>query len=478
VGPRKAPYLHLSSRTGRALTRIPLFGGLLVLVAGLVSFVTAPELTFSRRRDSVPAPLVAVSTVVAAEPPVPHSARSGIGLPKAFGALAFRDFRLLITGVFFSLVGLWVFFTAQAWLALELTGSNTWVSIVSSAESLPFLFVSLFAGVLADRVDRKKLMLSTRLTIVGLMLAEAAVVASGGLQPWHLVVFSLASGVVFSLDLPTRQSLVADLVPPEYVHNAVALQISTFNLTMVLGPAIGAYMLAVGGSAWAFVITGAGNALLALLVLMMRVPKQAPHGGVSALRQLKDGLGYVYRTPAVRWILTLALFVTTFGFAYQVLLPALAADVFEAGEGGYGTLAAAGGFGALVGSLVVAFLGNLRRRSPILFAGPLVFSLALIALSGSPTIMAAAGAIFFAGAASSVYQTMNNTVVLTTTPTELRGRVMSVSILIWGLTPLGSLAAGILADSFGVRAAIGISALVGVAATLTIFSTRKVMRSF
>lgn len=474
------------STVRRRVSRVPIVGGIFLLVAGLVSFVTATELTLPgrarRRALQVAAPAAAEPLVTAPAAAVvameEAPKRRGVHAPAAFEALRYRDFRLLIAGIFFSLVGLWVFFTAQAWLALEMTGSNTWVSIVSSAESIPFLFVSLFAGVLADRIARRKLMLFTRTSVMVLMLVEAAVVAAGQLQPWHLVMFALLAGVMFSLDIPTRQSLIADLVPPHAVHNAVALQMSSFNLTMVLGPAIGAYLLHVGGSAWAFVITGAGNALLAVLVLIMRVPPPKPHGGASAVRQLKEGLGYVFRTPTIRWILTLALFVTTFGFAYQVLLPALAADVFKAGEAGFGTLSAAGGLGALIGSLAVVTLGNVRKKWPILLAGPLAFGLALIGLAYSPTLLIASGAIFMAGAASSVNQTMNNTVILTTTPGELRGRVMSVSILIWGMTPLGSLVAGVLADGFGVRVAIAVSALVGLTATVVIFGTRRVMRTF
>ncbi len=453
-----------------------MLSALVAVLVAAVSFVTAQYwLALGARRSGAATLTPPLPGPPAAAAPAARPARRGT--LRAFSALRHRDFRLLVTGVFLSLIGLWVFMTTQAWLALELTGSNAWVSVVTSAESLPFLFVSLFAGVLADRVNRKRLMFFTRTAIVVLMLTEAMLAASGMLTPYHLAGFAFAAGIIFSLDLPTRQSLVADLVPPEDVANAVALHFSSFNLTMVLGPALGAGLLATAGAAWSFTVTALGNAALAVLVLMMHVPPPRHHAGASALKQLREGVGYVAHTPVVRWILTLSLFVTTFGFAYQVLMPGFAHDVLGTSEGGYGTLASAAGLGALAGSLGVAALGNVRRKAPLVFAGPIVFSAALVGLAVSPVLLVAAGAVFVAGAASAVYMTMNNTVVLTTIPEHLRGRVMSVAILIWGLTPAGSLAAGVLADQFGIRVAIGSSAAVGLAATLIIFSTRRVMRA-
>ncbi len=398
-------------------------------------------------------------------------------LARTFPALRYRDFRLLVTGLFVSIAGFWVFVVTQAWLALEITGSNTWVGIVSSAQSLPFIFISLWAGVLADRVDRRKLMLATRCGVVALMLLEALLAAAGLIDRSLLIAFALGLGVLTSLDIPTRQSLVADLVPKEHVGNAVAIQNAAFNLTSIVGPATGATLLALGGAPWSFAVTALGNAALVLVVLAMRVPPPKHHAGASPLQQLREGLRYIFSTEIVRWLLLLGLFVTIFGYSYQVLLPSFARDVFGAGEGGYGTLTSVAGIGALVGSLSVVVLANRGRKGPLLFAGPSCFALALIGLALSPSLLVAAGALLLAGGATSIYFTSHNTVILTTTPEHLRGRVMSVTMFVWGLTPLGSLVAGLIGDHWGVRTAVAVNATVVLTAVIVVFGTRRAVRA-
>jgi MFS family permease len=237
-------------------------------------------------------------------------------------------------------------------------------------------------------------------------------------------------------------------------------------------------LLALAGPAWSFAFTSAASAMLVLLVVAMRIPaRQLQVGGESMVRQAREGLRFVATNAVVGWLLAMAMVMTVFGFGFFVLLPSLARDVFDSGEGAYGALNSASGAGALAGSLVVVFVSRRQRpRARLLFGGAVCLCLALFGLAASPVLIVAAGALFVVGLTEAVYFTLSNTVILTTAPEDLRGRVMSVQTFIWGLAPIGSLAAGIIADGFGVRTAIAICGAAALAAVVGIYGTRPELR--
>ncbi len=387
-------------------------------------------------------------------------------------AFRYRDFRLLVIGLFSSLTGYWVMYVTQAWLALELTGSNAWVAIVSFAESLPVLVISIWAGVLADRVDRKRLMLVVRTIVAAILLGEAILAATGLLNEYGLVAFGVAMGALTALDIPVRVTLVTDLVPAEFIENGMAAQQAVWNTTSILGPAIGGVLLAVVGASWAFGVTAAGNVVLVLVILAMRIPaRPTVTEKQSAFRQAREGFAFVKSHPVVGPLIVTALVMTLFWSGYFVLLPSLARDVFDTGTSGYGALTAVSGAGALIGSLlVVAVTRRQRKRARLLMSGAVCLCLSLVGLAVSPYFAVALVAMFVAGFTGDVYYTLSNTVIVTTTPDGLRGRVMSIQTFVWGLAPAGALFAGVVADQTDVRSTFAICGAAALVATLGVFA--------
>ena len=223
-----------------------------------------------------------------AEQSLPRS-RPETVLPPAVGAfasLAYPGIRLILFGTFFAFSGFWAFNIAQGWVVLEITNSAFMVGIVAACSNLPFLFVSLFAGVLADRVDRKKVSLASRATVVAMMVTEAILVWTGVIHIWMMILLALGAGIGFSVDNPVRQSMVPDLVPEHHLGNAVALTFAFNNLTNIVGPSVGGALLALAGPGWSFFATAAGNAVLFTSYLLLRLPPRNPPTEVSPLVQL------------------------------------------------------------------------------------------------------------------------------------------------------------------------------------------------
>jgi MFS family permease len=375
--------------------------------------------------------------------------------PRAIIALRHRNFRLFWLGQLVSLTGTWMQGLAQSWLVLTLTNSALLLGVVNAAGSLPILFFTLFGGVLADRHDKRRVLVLAQ----SLMMLQAVLLATLTIlhvvTTWEIIALTAFLGVVNSIEIPTRQAFHVELVGKEDLQNAISLNSSVFNATRIAGPPIAGFIVASTGVAGCFVV----NALSFLAVLAGLVAMRGPFppkrtDRASPVRELREGLSYVRHTSRIRGLLLNLAGLSIFGLPYAVLMPIIARDVLHGGPRTLGFLSAAAGVGALSAAAGLASRGSGRARfetrSYVVFAGGLIASLGLIAVSFSRTPWLTATLLAVIGAAMVSAVATTNTLLQTLVPDQLRGRVMSVHVVTFlGLAPVGSLVAGSLAHWFG-----------------------------
>lgn len=382
-------------------------------------------------------------------------------LPATFHSLGGRNYRLFFFGQLVSLAGTWMQEVAQAWLVLRLTDSPLALGLTVTLRFAPTLFLALFGGVLADRVPKRRVLLVTQSVMLVQAVAMTVLTATGAITLLHIYLLSVVRGLADSFDVPARHAMVVELVGPDQVGNAVGLNSSLFNLARVVGPALGGIVVATMGVASCFLINSV-SFLAVLLALALMRPREffsvpaPPAGRVWA--QLGEGIRYAAGTPQVVVILVLVASIGTFGYNWQVLLPLVAKYLLGTGPAGLGILTAALGVGSLVAGLAAAYRTRVAQRVFLSAAGGFCLLLLLVGLSSSlpVTLLLLVGA----GFCGVLFHTAANTRLQLVVPDQLRGRVMSIYLLLFmGTTPLGSLLAGALAERQGVSRTIVILAL-------------------
>jgi predicted MFS family arabinose efflux permease len=343
-----------------------------------------------------------------------------------------------------------------SWLTYELTGSGLLLGAVNGARSVPLLLFAPFGGVAADRFDRKRLLLATQLCLFVTTLLFALLIVSGQLQIWHIFAFTMLTGVAWSFNMPIRQSLVPNIVPREDVLNAVALGSAAFSSSRIVGPALAGVMIASVGVAENFFVQAVAYLGVTLMVLQLRLPPTTRARQVSVLANLREGVAFIWRNPALRLQMALALAPVVIALPYNALVPIFASDVLGVGPEGFGLLMAAPGLGAVVGTLTLASFGNIRRKGLLMLGSVFLLGLSLIGFSFSRSFPLSLLLLFAIGAIQMIYFTTNQSMLQLSTPDELRGRVMGVYVLNQGLLPLGALFAGALADLLGAPTAVAI----------------------
>jgi len=382
-------------------------------------------------------------------------------LHSVFAALRHRNFRLFISGQFISLCGTWMQVIAQGWLVLQLTDSAFAVGLVTALGSLPILLFTLYGGVIADRVNKRRFIL----LLQSLMLAEALTLAI--LTATHLItvhwVMGLAvfSGLLSAFEVPTRQSFLAEIVHREHLMNAIALNSSAFNLARVVGPAIAAGLIATVGLAACFFANAASY--LAVIASLLRMdPGQSPaprtESVASALRQ---GFAFVFGNRWPRALVVLIATFSIFGFSFLPLMPVFARDVLRVGASGYAALVAAIGIGAAAAAFFLAGFGHRVRRSRLVLGSAMLFGVVLLAASLAPEFWSALFLFTATGCVMALNGIAANTMLQSEAPDQLRGRIMGFySFMVLGLAPFGSFQAGWIAEHFGVRIAFALGGLV------------------
>lgn len=394
-------------------------------------------------------------------------AGSGASLLHAFTSLRHRNFRLFWCGQLISLTGSDMQSIGQTWLVLELTHSALQLGLVGALQALPVLLFSLVGGVLADRWPKRRVLLCTRSAAMIQALLLWALVATGTVQLWHVYVLALLLGLTGCLGRPASQAFVVELVGRADLPNAVALNLSLSNLTRIVGPGLGGIIIAAGGVATLFLLNGlsfiaalVGLALIDSRALHAQAQRHAAAGArPTTWQSLREGVGYVWQTPTVVWVVLVVGLVLLSGSNFDVVLPFFATNVLRVGARGFGFLSAAAGAGSLGATLWLAW----RNQQPTIrrvLIGTLVFGVLEAAFAASRLYPLSLALIAGVGGAEFVFATLALTMLQTVAPDHLRGRVMSVASLFFdGSLPLGYLLMGWLATRYGAPSALLIGAL-------------------
>ena len=405
------------------------------------------------------------------EQPAPAPPGRRIALPPVFGALRHRNFRLFFLGQLVSLVGTWMQQVAQAWLVHTLTNSAFYVGLVSALGSLPVLLFSLYAGAVADRMSKLKLIILTQTAAMLLAFLLAGLVFARVVTATHIVVLAALQGVVMAFDVPGRQSFFVEMVGKEDLMNAIALNSSAFNVTRVLGPAAAGILIGQFGVGVCFLLNGISFLAVIAALFAIRLPPYRPAPlPPSTWAHIREGLRYVASDRRVLAIVLNIAVLSVFGFPFLVLLPVVARDVLGRGAAEFGWMSSSVGAGALGGALMLAAFARQLPKGRVLrwAAGSLGLIVAAFGLSRSLPVSLAA--LVLAGFAMIVNTATTNTLLQTLAPDHLRGRVMSVFTLAFvGMGPIGALQAGVLADHLGAPATLVIGGLICVAASTTLF---------
>lgn len=375
-------------------------------------------------------------------------------LDRGFSAVRHRNFRLYWIGQIVSVTGTWMQTVSQPWLVLLLGGSYIQLGIVVALQFAPALALAPLGGVVADRVDKRRLLVITQSVAALQALVLFGLSAAHLVEIWHIMVLALALGFVNALDLPVRQAFAAELVPREDLMNAITLNSASFNLARVVGPAVAGITLAIFGPAFNF----AANAVtyLGVLIALRRMDPSAieaiprPAEAVSIRSSLSEGVRYALRTPNVLWPLVLLGGAGIFGMNFQTLLPLFARYTLHLDADGFGALFAAMGVGSLIGSLALAFLGGRRPLVWTILGGAASFVAFELLLGLSRSFWGAAAVIVFVGFSSMLMVNTINVTVQRNVPDALRGRVMALYVTVFaGSTPIGGLIAGTVAQAWG-----------------------------
>ncbi len=389
--------------------------------------------------------------------------------PSVISATRHRNFRIFLIGQFVSLCGTWIQTVAQGWLVLQLTNSALAVGLVTTLGSLPILLFTLYGGVVADRVDKRSLVL----VLQSLMLVEA--LALGLLTVFGRItvgwVMGLAAfyGLLSAFEVPTRQSLVAEIVPREDLMNAIALGSSAFNLARMIGPAIAGVLIATVGLAACFLINAASYLAVVAGLAMMRVERPTRPEPVPALNALREGFSYIFGHRWPRALIAIIATFSVFGFSFVTMMPVFARDVLHLGASGYGAMVSAVGVGAAVAALFMAAMAGTPRSGRMALGSAVLFGAVLTVASMAPEFWSAVILFTIAGCLMALNGIMANSMLQLEAPDRLRGRVMGFySFVVLGMAPLGSLQAGWVAEHLGVRTAIGLGGVVCFAVASTI----------
>lgn len=401
---------------------------------------------------------------VRVRPTLPESTpRAGrrLSLPATFRSLRHRNYRLLWSGTLISSSGDWMDQIALNWLMYSLTNSPVYLGLLNFCRLAPILVFTLIGGVVADRVERRRLMFTTQSVAMVLALVLAVLVSTGGVRVWMVLFIAVGRGVMLSFNMPARQSLISELVPPDDLMNAIALNSATLNLTRVIGPAIGGGLIATVGVAGAFYLNAASFLAVLYGLAMMRFPERPPkRRKAGILTELAGGVRYLRGQPALRAVVILALLPMVFGMPYMTMLTVFARDVLKVGGGGLGLLTACSGAGAMLGALTVASLRGAPRRGRLMLAGLVGFGVFLLLFSSSRWLWLSLPALVLVGASQQVYNAINNTLLQVYVDEEYRGRVTSTLFLNRGMVPLGTILAGFGTAAFGPQIAMGAMAVV------------------
>ncbi|MCO6045981.1 MFS transporter [Aeoliella sp. ICT_H6.2] len=385
-------------------------------------------------------------------------------MANAFRALKHRNFQLFFAGQFISLTGTWMQSVAQSWLVYRLTGSVVLLGLIGFASQIPVFLLAALGGVVADRHDRRRILIATQTASMMVAFLLAGLTISGLVQVWHLFAVAVCFGVINAFDIPARQAFVPDMVGRDDLINAIALNSSMFNGARIVGPAIAGVLVALVGEGWCFFVNAVSFiAVIAGLLLMQLTPIVRHHTG-SALENLVEGFHFTTHTAPIRALLLLLGVMSLMGMPYVVLMPIFAEKILGGNSATLGYLMGASGVGALIAALVLAAREKVFGLGTWVAAAAAGFGISLILFALSNQFWLSMLLLVPVGFTMMIQMAASNTLVQASVPDVLRGRVMSVySMMFMGMAPVGSLLSGAVAGVVGAPTTV---ALGGVACIL------------
>lgn len=385
-----------------------------------------------------------------------------------FSSLKVRNYRLFFAGQVVSNIGTWMQRIAQDWLVLSLTGSATAVGVTTALQFLPMLLFGLYGGVLVDRLNKRRALLVTQMSMALTGIALALLTLSGHVHVWHVYLAAFAVGLATVVDNPARQSFVSEMVGPAQLQNAVSLNSANFQSARLVGPAVAGLMITGVGTGYAFLFNGLSFVAPIAGLLLMRARelyavKRTPKGK----GQLREGLHYVAGRPDLTWTIILVGFIGTFGFNFPVYLSAFADDVFHAGAGSYSLFNTLMAVGSLAGALLAARRGTAKLR--VMIAAAAAFGALELVAATAPSLWLFALLMIPIGMFGMTVNVTANTSIQMGTDPAMRGRVMALYMMVFlGGSPVGAPIAGWITDAYGVRAGLAVGGAIAAAAAVVI----------
>jgi MFS family permease len=379
-----------------------------------------------------------------------------------FRALRHRNYALFFGGQILSLVGTWMQNVAQAWLVYRLTGSAALLGVVGFASQIPVFVLSPVGGIVADRVDRRRVVLMTQASAMLLAFVLAALTLTERVHVSHLIILGALLGIVNAFDMPGRQAFVIEMVGREDLMNAIALNSAMVNASRVVGPAVAGVLVATVGEGWCFALNAVSYLAVIGGLLAMRLPARPPrpHDG-SALRGLAAGFRFAARTPPVRAILLMIGTVSLLGMPLVTLMPVFAEQTFHRGSRGLGLLMGASGVGSLIGALILARRKGVRGLGRWISRATMGFGAFLVLFTLTPWFWLGALLLVPVGLTMISGMAASNTLLQTMVPDSLRGRIMALFAMMFiGMAPFGSLLAGCLAERIGAPITVAVGGIV------------------
>lgn len=388
-------------------------------------------------------------------------------------ALQYRNYRLFFGGQSISLIGTWMQRIAMSWLVYRLTSSAFWLGIVGFTGQIPVFLLTPFAGVLADRMNRQRILVVTQTLAMIQALILALLVLTGTIAVWHILSLSIFLGIVDAFDMPVRQSFMVEIVEKKDLGNAIALNSSMVNSARLLGPSIAGMLIASMGEGMCFLLNGLSYLAVILSLLAMKITsKRTETPNTYVLHGLKEGFHYAFGFPPIRYVLLLIALVSLIGMPYTVLMPVFAKDILHGGPHTLGFLMGSSGVGALVGAIYLASRRTVLGLGKWISLAAGLFGIGLIAFSLSRILWFSLFLMLLTGFGMIVQMASSNTILQTVVDEDKRGRVMSFYAMAFrGMTPFGSLLAGGLASKIGAPNTLmvgGISCILG-----SLFFARK-----
>ncbi|MBI1789364.1 MAG: MFS transporter [Acidobacteria bacterium] len=381
-------------------------------------------------------------------------------LSRVFKAFQYKDYRLLWMGACTSSVGTWMQKVAQSWLVFDISKSPSMLGLDVFLGEIPILMFSLVGGVVADRVDRRRVLLASQVVQLTCAFLLAGLVGLGVVQVWHILSLSFVVGTAQAFGGPAYQALVPSLVKPEDLSNAIALNSIQFNLARVIGPALGGIALTQLGASWCFSLNGVSFIAVIISLLLLHVEFIPKKSTERVLDSMKQGIGFIRRQGAMEALIVLAFCMTALGIPLLNFLPVIAKNVFHGGPTAFSLMLSVSGAGAVAGALVVAWLGNVKNKGRIALTMLAALGVGIVAFALSTTYWVSCVLLFVSGAALISVFAMIATLVQLITANEMRGRVMSVyNVAFRGGMPIGSLATGWLVEMYSAPPVLAVNGL-------------------